>query len=119
MNNEKIKTEGNLTLDEMQLEESYIGFDFENRWYIEKTASYKFPKLIRNDIDEEIFQKGDINGDGKVNIKDWNILYNHINETEQLTGYQLLCADINGDGKVNIKDWNRMYDHITEINPLW
>ena len=62
---------------------------------------------------------GDINGDGKVNIKDWNILYNHINETEQLTGYQLLCADINGDGKVNIKDWNRMYDHITEVNPLW
>ena len=62
---------------------------------------------------------GDINGDGKVNIKDWNTLYNHINETEQLTGYQLLCADINGDGKVNIKDWNRMYDHITEVNPLW
>ena len=62
---------------------------------------------------------GDINGDGKVNIKDWNRLYDHINETELLEEYSLLCADINGDGKVNIKDWNRMYDHITEVNPLW
>lgn len=67
----------------------------------------------------EICLNGDVNGDGKVNIKDWNRLYNHINETEQLSDYQLLCADINGDGKVNIKDWNRMYDHITEVNPLW
>ena len=119
INDEKIKTYGNLTLDEMQLEESYIGFDFENIWYIEKTASYKFPKLIRNDIDEEIFQKGDINGDGKVNIKDWNRMYNHINETELLTEEEFERADINEDGKVNIKDWNRMYDHITEVNPLW
>lgn len=67
----------------------------------------------------ENFVLGDINEDGKVNIKDWNRLFNHINETEQLTGTQLLCADLNGDGKVNIKDWNRMYDHITEVNPLW
>ena len=67
----------------------------------------------------ENYVLGDINGDGKVNIKDWNMLYSHINETELLEGYSLLCADINGDGKVNIKDWNRMYDHITEVNPLW
>ena len=71
---------------------------------------------ITSNID---YLKGDINGDGKVNIKDWNRLYNYINETEQLNEYELLCADINGDGKVNIKDWNRMYDHITEVNPLW
>ena len=71
---------------------------------------------ITSNID---YLKGDINGDGKVNIKDWNRLYNYINETEQLNEYELLCADINGDGKVNIKDWNRMYDYITEVNPLW
>ena len=77
-----------------------------------KTASCN----ITSNVD---YLKGDINGDGKVNIKDWNRLYNYINETEQLNEYELLCADINGDGKVNIKDWNRMYDHITEVNPLW
>ena len=119
INDEKIKTDGNLTLDEMQQEECYIGFDFDNIWYIEKTDSYKFPKLIRNDIDIKILPIGDINRDGKVNIKDWNKMYNHINETEILTNEEFERADINEDGKVNIKDWNRMYDHITEINPLW
>lgn len=62
---------------------------------------------------------GDINGDGKLNIKDWNKVYNHINETYTLTDKEFKRGDINKDGKVNIKDWNRMYDHITEVNPLW
>lgn len=62
---------------------------------------------------------GDLNGDGKVNIKDWNIMYSHINETIPLTEEQLEYADLNNDGKVNIKDWNRMYGHITEVDPLW
>ena len=29
-------------------------------------------------FNEEEFEAGDINGDGKVNIKDWNRLYEHI-----------------------------------------
>ena len=62
--------------------------------------------------------QGDINGDGRVNIKDWNILYGYINETSELDENQLECADTNEDGKVNIKDWNRLYNHITEVEPL-
>ena len=69
--------------------------------------------------DVKIHLIGDINGDGKVNIKDWNMLYNHINETNLLAEYELLCADVNKDGKVNTKDWNRLYDHINEVSPLW
>ena len=62
---------------------------------------------------------GDINGDAKVNTKDWSMLYNHVTETETLSGYNLDCADVNGDGEVNIKDWTRLYNHITEFDPLW
>ena len=62
---------------------------------------------------------GDVNGDGKVNMKDWSRLYNHVTETETLSGYNLDCADVNGDGKVNMKDWTRLYNHITETDPLW
>ena len=69
--------------------------------------------------DAKIYLIGDINADGKVNNKDWNNLYNHINETNKLTDYSLLCADVNNDGKVNNKDWNRMYEHINEENPLY
>jgi len=62
---------------------------------------------------------GDINGDGKVNIKDWNRMYEYINETSEFSEEEFERGDVNGDGKVNIKDWNRMYEHITEVNPLW
>ena len=62
---------------------------------------------------------GDINGDGKVNGMDWTRLYEHVNETNKLNDYQLLCADVNGDGKVNGMDWTRLYEHINEINPLF
>ena len=60
----------------------------------------------------------DINGDGKINIKDWNMLYAYINETETLSSEELQRADVNEDGKINIKDLNRLYEHITETNPL-
>lgn len=75
--------------------------------------------LNNQEVDYTVLVTGDINGDGKVSIKDWNKMYNYINETAELTNEEFKCGDINEDGKVNIKDWNRMYDHITEVNPLW
>lgn len=62
---------------------------------------------------------GDVNGDGKVNGKDWNMIYEYINETRELTNEEFNRADVNNDGKVNGKDWNRLYEHITEVNPLF
>ena len=70
-------------------------------------------------IPKKDFLTGDTNGDGKVNGKDWNRLYEHINETNLLTEEELKCADVNNDGKVNGKDWNRLYEHINETNPLF
>ena len=68
---------------------------------------------------KENFILGDINGDGKVNGKDWNRMYEYINETAELNGEELTRGDVNNDGKVNGKDWNRLYEHITEVNPLF
>ena len=69
--------------------------------------------------DVKIHLFGDINGDGKVNMKDWGAVYAHVNETKLLTGYELKCAEVTGDGKVTMKDWNRIYAHVNETNPLW
>ena len=69
--------------------------------------------------DVKIHLLGDINGDGKVNMKDWGAVYAHVNETKLLTGYELKCAEVTGDGKVTMKDWNRIYAHVNETNPLW
>lgn len=69
--------------------------------------------------DVKIHLLGDINGDGKVNVKDWNTVNAHVNETKLLTGYELKCAEVTGDNKVNVKDGNRIYEHVNETNPLW
>ena len=69
--------------------------------------------------DVKICMLGDVTGDGKVNTKDWARLKAHVNETSNLTGYELACGDVNGDSKVNIKDWARLKAHVNESNPLW
>lgn len=61
---------------------------------------------------------GDTNNDGKVNLKDWAIIMEHINETTILTGDALENADVNGDGKVNIKDWACLYDLIITTDSI-
>ena len=77
--------------------------------------------VVTNDVvqDVEINLIGDANIDGKVNMKDWSRLYNHISEVDLLSDYGLSCADVNQDGKINMKDWARLYAHISEANPLW
>ena len=67
----------------------------------------------------EIWLLGDVNGDGKVNTKDWNSIKRHVNETELLTGYALSRADVSGDGQVTTKDWNRVKRHVNETELLW
>ncbi len=49
--------------------------------------------------------KGDVNGDGKVTVSDFNLIRKHILETV-LSSDSLKRADVNGDGKVSVSDFN-------------
>ena len=69
--------------------------------------------------DVKICLIGDVTGDGKVNTRDLNRLYAHVNGTNPLTGYEFACGDVTGDGKINTRDLNRLYAHISETNLLW
>ena len=62
---------------------------------------------------------GDVTGDGKINTRDLNRLYAHVNGTNLLAGYEFDCGDVTGDGKINTRDLNRLYAHISETNLLW
>lgn len=63
---------------------------------------------------------GDVTGDGKVNTRDLNRIYAHVNGTNLLTGYEFACGDVTGtDNKINTRDLNRLYAHINESNLLW
>ena len=55
--------------------------------------------------------RGDVDGDGKFTLADYNLIVNHINGTATITDEtQLLCADINNDGGVSTKDNSISYD---------
>ncbi|MBE6625801.1 MAG: hypothetical protein E7628_01285 [Ruminococcaceae bacterium] len=70
--------------------------------------------------DVKIHLKGDLDGNGKVNTRDWNAVRDHINKSAVITdSYMFACADIDGNGKVNTRDWNAIRDHINKSNPLW
>ena len=70
--------------------------------------------------DVAIWLTGDVTGDGKVDMKDWSRVRNHIKETNLLTDdYAIACADVINDGKIDMKDWSRVRGHINESNPIW
>lgn len=67
----------------------------------------------------KIHLKGDINGDGRVNVSDVNRANLHAKSISTLSGYAFACADINGDNRVNVSDVNRMNLHAKSISLLW
>lgn len=49
-------------------------------------------------------KKGDVNGDGKVNIDDVTLIQKYIANMAELDSIQLKAADLNGDENANIDD---------------
>jgi hypothetical protein len=56
--------------------------------------------------------KGDVTGEGSVNMGDLSRLYAHIRGASILTGDILFIADVTGDGNVNMGDISQIYAHI-------
>ena len=69
-------------------------------------AVYKIGKNVKGGDQPEPI-KGDVNGDGEVNIADVNAVIDLI-----LSGNSSAVADVNGDGEVNIADVNAVIDII-------
>lgn len=58
---------------------------------------------------------GDINGDGKITLKDATLLLQHVNKVATLENSQLAAADINGDGKITLKDATLLLQYVNKI----
>ena len=57
--------------------------------------------------DGPVAPRGDVNGDGEINIADVNFLIDII-----LTSGSTPASDVNGDGEVNVADVNFLIDMI-------
>ena len=64
-------------------------------------------ELVYASMTQEEALKGDVNGDGEVNIADVNAIIDMI-----LTGNTQPNGDVNGDTEVNIADVNAVIDII-------
>ena len=70
--------------------------------------------------DAELYMLGDANGDGKVNVGDYNDVYYHTLGTALITDeFALMCADVNGDGSITLVDANMIFNHALGIEYLW
>ena len=99
-------------------EPSYTGMaegnEFTNTHISDARAKRWIPKQYNNGDWEEIKPnlKGDVNGDGKVNVSDVTALINMI---MGITTMDATVADVNGDGKVNVSDVSALINIILGI----
>jgi len=61
-------------------------------------------------------EKGDMNGDGKLNVSDVSKLAAHIKGVKSLS--EGVDADINGDGKTNVTDLSKVAAHVKGIKKM-
>lgn len=78
---------------------------------------YKAAEQWKEFMFESQWLRGDVNGDGEVNIADINVLVDIImgNTADAET---MLRADVNEDGEINIADINAVLDIILSSNAL-
>ncbi len=60
------------------------------------------------------YMPGDVNGDGKVNMKDVNLLLDYVLEYDVTV--VLPACDVTGDNKINMKDVNLLLDYVLEYD---
>ena len=58
---------------------------------------------------------GDVNGDGKVNIKDATMIQKAAAKIIELTDDEKLRADVNSDNKNNVKDATAIQKFVAKI----
>ncbi len=66
----------------------------------------------------EIAVRGDINGDGIVNLKDFVLVQSHILDKSKLDNIKFYAGDINYDGKIVLADFVLIQSHILKKNSL-
>ena len=64
---------------------------------------------------------GDVNLNGKVDIRDVNTLYNHVKGSTLISdAYALQCSDVSKPyGSINIRDVNALYKHVMGTTLLY
>lgn len=66
-------------------------------------------------VPEVSFEMGDVNRDGKLNIKDATAIQKHAAKMIDFDAEQITLADYNADGKINVKDATMIQKKIANL----
>lgn len=103
------KADGSLAFDTSSLAPGEYIFAMAGQTGVNlKNAIVSAPGAIR----VTVFKRGDLTGDGKINVMDAAKLYQAVKGKATLNEVQLAASDINNDGKVNVMDAAQLYKSI-------
>ena len=57
---------------------------------------------------------GDTNGDGEVNVRDYGLLQQYLNDYD--VDIDLIAADVTGDGEVNVRDYGLLQQYLNDYD---
>lgn len=86
------------------------------KWYTaddEKATLYAVNPFALNEISK--YAVGDVNGDGKINVKDATAIQKHLAKIITLTDIELFFADTTYDGKTSISDATKIQKYLAKI----
>ncbi len=85
------------------------------------TREYKtWIQKDETELNLKIHLRGDVDGNGTVNIMDINAVLKHFKKTQKIEDeYAFACGDIDGNGVLNVMDYNKILRHIKKVEMLW
>ena len=55
---------------------------------------------------------GDVNGDGEINVRDYDLLQQYLNDLDVILSLE--AADVNDDGDVNVRDYGLLQQYLND-----
>ncbi|MBR6796311.1 MAG: dockerin type I repeat-containing protein, partial [Clostridia bacterium] len=84
-------------------------------------TGYRVQLVIEGEVYDEVelVVKGDVDGTGRVNATDKNIVSGYISRTATLTGIYFIAADTREDMRINATDKDMISKHIARVHQLF
>ena len=97
-------------------QETYVEFDYDEDFIFRNSKLEKMKIETGNGIITIIdIMFGDLNGDGKINVLDANLVRRYAAKLSELNEKQMVAADVSGDGKVNVLDANLIRRYAAKL----
>lgn len=85
------------------------------------TRTYTLDATAATELNVELWAKGDVNGDGRVNAGDYVMVLSQAKNASSsiLTDYVRACADVNDDTRINASDYVMVLSQSKSLHSLW